>query len=73
MTIPVLTATMSIARYVKKTGGGAGRHGDGCDLSASAVALMGAGNLAIILGAALGGLVFSIAAPRVGGPPEHLR
>jgi len=30
------------------------------------VALIGAGNLAIILGAALGGLVFSIAAPRVG-------
>jgi hypothetical protein len=30
------------------------------------VALMGAGNLAILLGAALGGLVFSIAAPRVG-------
>lgn len=30
------------------------------------VALMGAGNLAIILGAILGGLVFSIAAPRVG-------
>jgi glucose uptake protein GlcU len=29
-------------------------------------ALMGAGNLAILLGAALGGLVFSIAAPRVG-------
>ena len=30
------------------------------------VALMGVGNLAILLGAALGGLVFSIAAPRVG-------
>ncbi|MGO4883775.1 MAG: hypothetical protein ACLP59_23585 [Bryobacteraceae bacterium] len=30
------------------------------------VAMMGAGNLAIILGAVLGGLVFSIAAPRVG-------
>jgi hypothetical protein len=30
------------------------------------VAWMGAGNLAILLGAALGGLVFSIGAPRVG-------
>jgi len=30
------------------------------------VAMIGAGNLAIILGAALGGLVFSIAAPRMG-------
>jgi len=30
------------------------------------VAWMGAGNLAILLGAALGGLVFSIAAPRLG-------
>ena len=30
------------------------------------VDLLGAGNLAILLGAALGGLVFSIAAPRVG-------
>ncbi len=30
------------------------------------VALAGVGNLAIILGAALGGLIFSIAAPRVG-------
>src|SRR5579862_472003 len=29
MTIPQLTATMSIARYVKKTPGSAGRHGDG--------------------------------------------
>jgi glucose uptake protein GlcU len=29
-------------------------------------AWMGAGNPAILLGAALGGLVFSIAAPRVG-------
>ena len=29
-------------------------------------ALMGAGNLAILAGAALGGVVFSIAAPRVG-------
>ncbi|HUO32760.1 MAG TPA: hypothetical protein VMU80_26335 [Bryobacteraceae bacterium] len=28
--------------------------------------LMGAGNLAVLLGAVLGGLVFSIAAPRVG-------
>jgi hypothetical protein len=28
--------------------------------------LMGAGNPAILVGAALGGLVFSIAAPRVG-------
>jgi len=35
-------------------------------LAGLAVALMGAGNLAIVLGAALGGLVFSIAAPRVG-------
>lgn len=35
-------------------------------LAGLVVALMGAGNLAIILGAALGGLVFSIAAPRVG-------
>jgi len=30
------------------------------------VALMGAGNLAIILGAVVGGLVFSVALPRVG-------
>ena len=30
------------------------------------IALAGAGNLAIILGAVVGGLVFSIAAPRVG-------
>jgi len=30
------------------------------------VALLGGGNLAILLGAALGGLVFSIAAPRLG-------
>jgi hypothetical protein len=30
------------------------------------VALMGAGNLAIILGAVLGGLIFSIALPRLG-------
>ena len=30
------------------------------------VALMGAGNPAILLGAVLGGLVFSIVAPRVG-------
>src|SRR5580700_11631804 len=28
MTIPVHTATMSIATYVKRTGGSAGRHGD---------------------------------------------
>jgi Na+(H+)/acetate symporter ActP len=35
-------------------------------LAGLVVALMGAGNLAIILGAALGGLVFSVAAPRVG-------
>lgn len=35
-------------------------------LAGLAVALMGAGNLAIIVGAVLGGLVFSIAAPRVG-------
>jgi len=35
-------------------------------LAGLGVALIGAGNLAIILGAALGGLVFSIAAPRVG-------
>ena len=35
-------------------------------LAGLAVALMGAGNLAILLGAALGGLVFSIAAPRMG-------
>jgi glucose uptake protein GlcU len=30
------------------------------------VDLLGAGNLAILLGAALGGLVFSFAAPRIG-------
>jgi hypothetical protein len=30
------------------------------------VALLGAGNLAILLGAVLGGLLFSIAAPRMG-------
>jgi hypothetical protein len=30
------------------------------------VDLMGVGNLAIILGAVIGGLVFSVAAPRVG-------
>jgi len=30
------------------------------------VAWMGAGNLAIILGALLGGLVFTVGAPRVG-------
>ncbi|MGA2590822.1 MAG: hypothetical protein ABSH32_12965 [Bryobacteraceae bacterium] len=30
------------------------------------VALLGAGNLAILLGAVLGGLLFSIAAPRIG-------
>jgi hypothetical protein len=30
-------------------------------------AMLGAGNLAIIVGAVAGGLVFSIAAPRVGG------
>jgi glucose uptake protein GlcU len=35
-------------------------------LAGLVVALMGAGNLAILLGAALGGLVFSIAAPRLG-------
>jgi glucose uptake protein GlcU len=35
-------------------------------LAGLVVALMGAGNIAIVLGAALGGLVFSIAAPRVG-------
>lgn len=35
-------------------------------LAGLVVALMGAGNLAVILGAVLGGLVFSIAAPRVG-------
>jgi Na+(H+)/acetate symporter ActP len=35
-------------------------------LAGLVVALMGAGNLAIILGAVVGGLVFSIAAPRVG-------
>jgi len=35
-------------------------------LAGLVVALMGAGNWAIILGAALGGLVFSVAAPRVG-------
>jgi glucose uptake protein GlcU len=35
-------------------------------LAGMVVALMGAGNIAIILGAALGGLVFSIAAPRLG-------
>ena len=35
-------------------------------LAGLVVALMGAGNLAIVLGAAVGGLVFSIAAPRVG-------
>jgi hypothetical protein len=29
-------------------------------------ALLGAGNLAIVLGAAAGGLVFSVAAPRIG-------
>jgi hypothetical protein len=36
-------------------------------LAGLGVALMGAGNVAIILGAALGGLVFSIGAPRMGG------
>jgi len=30
------------------------------------VAWLGAGNLAILLGAALGGLLFSVAAPRMG-------
>jgi glucose uptake protein GlcU len=35
-------------------------------LAGLVIALMGVGNLAIVLGAALGGLVFSIAAPRVG-------
>jgi len=35
-------------------------------LAGLAVALMGAGNVAIIVGAAVGGLVFSVAAPRVG-------
>jgi glucose uptake protein GlcU len=35
-------------------------------LAGLVVMLMGAGNLAILLGAALGGLVFSIAAPRMG-------
>jgi glucose uptake protein GlcU len=35
-------------------------------LAGLVVALMGAGNPAILLGAALGGLVFSIAAPRMG-------
>jgi len=35
-------------------------------LAGLVVALLGAGNLAIVLGAALGALVFSIAAPRVG-------
>ena len=30
------------------------------------VATLGAGNLAILLGAVLGGLVFSVAAPRMG-------
>ena len=35
-------------------------------LAGLVVALMGAGNLAIVLGAVLGGLVFSIAAPRMG-------
>ena len=30
------------------------------------VALLGAGNLAILLGAALGGVLFSFAAPRLG-------
>jgi len=35
-------------------------------LAGLVVALMGAGNLAIIVGAVLGGVVFSIAAPRVG-------
>jgi glucose uptake protein GlcU len=35
-------------------------------LAGLVVALMGAGNLAIILGAVVGGLIFSIAAPRVG-------
>jgi hypothetical protein len=29
-------------------------------------ALLGAGNLAILMGAVLGGLVFSLAAPRIG-------
>jgi len=33
-------------------------------------ALMGAGNMAILVGAALGGVVFSIAAPRLGRVPE---
>ena len=37
-------------------------------LAGLVVALLGAGNLAIVLGAALGGLVFSIAAPGVGRP-----
>jgi hypothetical protein len=35
-------------------------------LAGLAIALMGAGNWAIIAGAAVGGLVFSIGAPRVG-------
>jgi hypothetical protein len=35
-------------------------------LAGLVIALMGVGNWAIIVGAALGGLVFSIGAPRVG-------
>jgi hypothetical protein len=35
-------------------------------LAGLVVALMGVGNMAILLGAALGGIVFFIAAPRVG-------
>jgi hypothetical protein len=35
-------------------------------LAGLVVAWLGAGNIAILLGAALGGLVFSIAAPRAG-------
>jgi hypothetical protein len=66
MTIPLLTATMSITRFMIKTilvalvGMGMG------GMVGLLVDLLGVGNLAIFLGAALGGLVFSFAAPRIG-------
>jgi ABC-type phosphate/phosphonate transport system permease subunit len=66
MTIPLLTATMSITRFMIKTilvalvGMGMGA------MVGLLAALLGAGNLAILMGAVLGGLVFSLAAPRIG-------
>ena len=65
MTIPLRIATMSIATYAKKTLGGAGRHGDGwtCRTGCRPDRCGKSGH---IVGAVLGGLVFSIAAPRMG-------